>query len=425
MNNSYTLAVKWVCNTNCTFCNFYETRWNIDEKKHLEELKNEVEELMDKGITIIKIWVNSYEPTVFVYFFEILDFIKNKGFVIHLFTNGVKLSDEKFTKKLSNFVDTVNLTIYSSSDEEHNILTQNNDSYKIKLIAISICLKNKIKIKLNILLLKPTLSSLSLIFDQINIYFWDKWFNKDIQLLAPNTVMWIDRNRILIPPYTSIIKQIKYILEKYSDIFLKYNIKLQLNQTIPKCLLKIKNDSKILLLPEKQVKWNNKKIITSFDIKKVFFSKCDNCLYLSECNWVELEYINIYWSREFEEGISLKNEYSLIWIQKSLLDTFHKFETEGIWFDFIYLDKLVKEYKRLFHFPKIVLNYYIKDIFILKSKLKRIRFKNDLSNDTFILNINKDTNWLYIFSLYKWDKKNIKIYNVIMILLYKIYNYLQ
>ncbi|MFK7779966.1 MAG: radical SAM protein [Candidatus Gracilibacteria bacterium] len=419
MDNSYMLAIKGICNTNCTFCNFYETKGNINEKKHFKELKKEIEGVSDRGIKTIKIGINGYEPTVFGYFFEVLDFIKSKGFNIYLFTNGVRLADKKFTKKLSKFVNKVVITLYSSNDEEHNILTQNKDSYKIKHNAISNCLKFEIKVQLTILLLRPTLSSLSIIFSQISIYFENKYFLRQIQLIVPNAVMGEERNNILIPPYTSIIKEIRHVLEQHLDTFIRYNIKLQPNDIIPKCLFKFSNYNRISLLVKKQEKGTNKNIHTSYDIKRIFFTKCNDCVFLDECNGVEPEYINIYGSREFTKGDFLVNEYTLEGIKKSLSSTLNKFDNHGVWFDFIYLDKLVNEYEKLFNFPKIVCDYYIKDVLIMKSKLKKIRFRNDILNDTFILKINQNIDGLYNFSLDKRGNNNVKIYNLITVLLYK------
>ena len=68
----YFLAVKWVCNTNCSFCNFYEAKWKIDEIKHLNELKNEIDGVVKKWILSINVWINAYEPTSFTYLPEIL-----------------------------------------------------------------------------------------------------------------------------------------------------------------------------------------------------------------------------------------------------------------------------------------------------------------------------------------------------------------
>ena len=142
MSDLYMLPVKWVCNTNCVFCNFYETKWKIDEEKHFEDLKSEIDSLDIKLVKEVNVGVNWYEPTVFKYFFETLEYIKRYWFKINLFTNGVKLSDEKFVIKLSDFVSNVMITLYSSNDEEHHILTQNQDSYEVKLNAISNCLKH-------------------------------------------------------------------------------------------------------------------------------------------------------------------------------------------------------------------------------------------------------------------------------------------
>ena len=415
------LMIKWVCNTNCTFCNFYETKWKIDEFKHFEELKIEIDELDSSRIKRVNIWIHWYEPTVFKYFFEILSYIKNKGFYTNLSTNWVLLENEDFTKKLSKVIDEVTITLYSSDDKEHNILTQNDDSYKIKLKAISKSLKYSIKVNLSILLLKPALSSLETIFDQISIFFDNPFFSKNVWITAPNAVMWEDRNRILIPSYSSIALWLKSLLKENENLFIKNNIKLCLNNSIPRCIFDFDYPKNILSFPDKYLKENNKKIISSADSDKIFFEKCNSCNFLNKCNWLEKEYVKIYWSDEVVNLKKIENFFTLDWINTFLKNTLSKYKKEWIWFNTDYLDKSIKENRKLLSIPKNILNYSLKDVLIVNNKIWKIRFLNSIDEDFFIVNI--DNKWpKTFFSLFEWNIKNIKIYNLIMVIMFKKFN---
>ncbi len=422
MKETYFLAIKWTCNTNCVFCNFYETKWSINEKEHFKEIKNEISKLSNKNIEIINIWINGYEPTVFKYFFEILDLIKRKKIKTKLFTNGVLLAKSDFSKRLSKYINEVSITLYSSNDREHNILTQNNDSYKLKHKAILNCLKYKIKVNLSILLLRPTLNSLSSIMNQIIYYFPNKYISNRIWLIPPNTVMWKSRNKILIPPHTSIVKWIRDLLKKYSSIFQKNNILLELNSTIPRCLFNFNN--KQILFPKRNIKErNNKNNKTSFIVKKSLFNICTNCKFKNDCKWLEKDYIEIFWSSEVEKGKILDNDYSLDDINKFLIKRLQKYKNEFIWFNYSFLDKHVKEYKDIIILPRLILNYVIKDVLIFNKKIRKLRFINIINKDVFILNIKNNKEWKYQISLYKWNKKYIELYNSIIDILYKKLNH--
>lgn len=404
MYNVYSLAIKWVCNTNCTFCNFFEIKWKINEEEHLEELKKEVEGLHNKWINIINIWINWYESTVFTYFFEILDFIKSKNLYIHLTTNWVKLANENFTKKLSKFIDSVTITLYSSNDKEHHILTQNKDSYYLKHKAVLNSLKYGIKVDLNILLLTPTILNLDVIINQISKYFTNKNLSKNIKLIFPNSVMWKDRNKLLIPSFTSTLEYIKLVLHKFSNIFLENNITLEINDSIPKCLFNFNYNDKIFLYGKNKINTNNEKLNKFSNRKRIFFSKCNNCKNLNDCSWVELDYINNYWDSEIEKWNFLENTLSLDSINNSLIDLLNKYKNEWERTNFKNINACVKEYKKIVTLPKKMLNFYIKDVYIMNNSIKKIRFMNEFNDDSFDINLNLNHLGNYIISITDPDK---------------------
>ena len=126
-NGKYYLVIKWVCNTNCSFCNFYEFKENVNNDEHYIELIKEIDKCVNDWVDSIVIWFHWFEPTEYIYFIDILNYIKSKWIRIWLSTNWVKLADKEYVKSLINLIDSVNITLYSSNDSEHNILTQNNE----------------------------------------------------------------------------------------------------------------------------------------------------------------------------------------------------------------------------------------------------------------------------------------------------------
>ncbi len=421
MDNQIFLALKWVCNTNCIFCNFFETKWTINEEEHFEEIKWEIQELYNKWVSRISIWINWYEPTVFRYFFEVLDFVYEKNISVTLFTNGIKLADEEFTKRLSKVLTKVVLTIYSSNDEEHHVLTQNNDSFFLKYLAIENALKYDIQVEVDMLLLTPSINHLDNIIKTISKYFPDKNFQRIIKLLVPSSVMGKERNKILIPSYTSIIKTIDTVLQEHSGILLWSSIIFELNSVIPKCLYS-KIIQRMNLSVAKDAPINKEKLNTSFVPERVFFQKCNTCSHLHECNGVEKGYVDIYWSWEIESGIFIENNYTLTQVDNSLHRLLLKYKEEGIWFNHEYLDSWVKEHSKILTLPKKMFNFYIWDVFIVNNSIRRIRFFSEINDGSFIVDINKEISNKYIFSIRNSDSKNIQVYSLIVAIMGKVFN---
>ncbi len=418
MKKVYNLLIKWLCNTNCSFCNFYEAKWNINEDEHYKELIEEINWIDYQKIDTINIWIFWYEPTMYKYFFEILDYIKLKWFIIYLTTNWVKLANIDFTKRLSKYISEVFITIYSSNDKEHRILTQNDDSYKIKLFAIENCISNKIYVDVSLLLLKPTLYSLKSIINQISWFFDNIYFIKKISLMVPTSKMWYNRNKALIPPYTGIIKTIEKLFIQDINKYKKDKIYFQINWIIPKCLYENINNNNLL---DDLILLEVDKIITKLEIKNeyIYLDKCGICSYKKNCNWIEKSYIDVYWSDEFEKWINIDDNYSFDLVEFFLQKAIKDYQTNWVWFTFEHIDNGIDNLKNDLLIINWFMNYNIMEALMLDNKINLIRLVNKENNDLFIIKIiNKDKK--YDFSIYEYNNKNnIKIYYLFIFILKK------
>lgn len=421
----YFIAIKWVCNTNCSFCNFYETKWQIDNKLHLKELKDEIDNVVNKGISKISIWINWYEPTSFPYLIDFLLYAKTKELTIKLFTNGVKLADNDFIWEIKWLIDEVGITIYSSNDLEHNVLTQNNDSYKLKHKAIKNCLENNIRIYISILLIKPCVKSLNRIILQTKEYWWHKYFYKFISLLAPNTVMWERRNKILVPSYTYTVKKLKALVDELSDELIKEHIKIIINDVIPKCLFNFKyNSSMFILPPDRNFIHSNKAILVSKDKERCYLEKCRDCTFLDKCPWIEKEYLKIYWDEEINDNKYIDNNTTINDIEEDL-DKIKEEYSRGMRLDYSIIENKSWKYSFIFSVPRIILWYKIKDILTTKISFNEIKFINEKISDTFFIKCIHNKRWLLKFVLKDNDSKYTKYHKAILLILSKalaIYN---
>lgn len=113
---------RWQCNQKCTFC--YAAGQKLSESKELsaKEWKNVIEKLKKAGVPMITF--TGGEPTLREDLAELVDC--SKWFVTRLNTNGVNLTPElcKQLKKAS--LDSVQITLYSHSEDIHNKLTGSN-----------------------------------------------------------------------------------------------------------------------------------------------------------------------------------------------------------------------------------------------------------------------------------------------------------
>jgi len=295
----YNLIIKWVCNTNCSFCNFFEQKEKINSKDHLIELIKELNKAILSWVEYIQIGYYWYEPTTFPFFLVILKYIKSRGLKVSLSTNAVLFANKTFTSKFIWLIDKVYITLYSSNNKEHFLYTQKKQSYLIKHLAISNLLWIWVNVKLNILLLKNTLDSLNTILLQTKKYWKHDYFLKNISIVLPSPEMDEIRMRYLIPSYVNTIN----VLNKSVLFFNNLNIIwITFIWDIPKCISKFFN----------WVQYSYNK--SSLSSEYLYTKKCNWCLYKKDksCKWINSKYYSIFWDNELKNSKLYKYDYEII-----------------------------------------------------------------------------------------------------------------
>jgi len=108
------LKVGNKCNNNCVYCDLLNIK--AKEERSLVEIKNEILELKNKGYDGIILPCNS---DIRKDFFEILNYLDEKGFYIQLDTNGRVFYYKDFCEKIHGYINQFN--IFLNSDDESKI----------------------------------------------------------------------------------------------------------------------------------------------------------------------------------------------------------------------------------------------------------------------------------------------------------------
>jgi len=123
------------CNTRCRFCYYYLT--GLRDFWSKETIKREMDIAKKSGMNAIDF--SGGEPTIHPNFLELVEYAKSRGFkTICTLTNGLRMSDEKFVKKVVDAgINDVLFSLHGSCAEEHNYITQVSTSFDKILEAIN------------------------------------------------------------------------------------------------------------------------------------------------------------------------------------------------------------------------------------------------------------------------------------------------
>lgn len=161
------------CNKNCKFC-FRDKKTNeLNYDKCLVVLKNLV------SLDVVKINFAGGEPIIFEKLPELLNESKKYGVYNKLTTNASLLNKENIANILKD-VDTLAISVDSSSDEDNYFLGRGSDHYTHVKEIVPIIKKYfpNIKIEINTVITSQTINTLSDLYKSIindfnnNIYRW-------------------------------------------------------------------------------------------------------------------------------------------------------------------------------------------------------------------------------------------------------------
>ncbi len=145
--------LTYKCNLKCVHC--YVVNKNEYKELTTEEVKNILTQLADLG----GLFITFTGGEIFVRpdILEILNYAKEKHFVIRFFTNGT-LINKQIAKELSKIkVQEIGITIYASNQKIHDEITQKKGSFKKTLKALKFLKDEGIKIHLKCPLMKQNI----------------------------------------------------------------------------------------------------------------------------------------------------------------------------------------------------------------------------------------------------------------------------
>lgn len=151
------IQVTRQCNQECIICS------NPPNEKLLllKEAKKNVDQIISEGND--GLIITGGEPTLYKFLPELIKYSKEKGLSTRMITNGQKMSDINFVKKLSNAgLNHVHMSIYSSRDSIQSKISKNKDSLKNIIKALNNIESNgKINVDINIAISKINAEYLS------------------------------------------------------------------------------------------------------------------------------------------------------------------------------------------------------------------------------------------------------------------------
>ena len=131
------------CMLNCNFCSQGKSEnceMDIDKAKHLlKKLKKE---------NVLRIFYTGGEPFLYSHFQELLEYGHNLGFCQLVITNGFLLTTEKINSLLK-YVNGISISVHGS-EETHNKIVNNKNSYKKLVEGISFLKKDYPRIALDV-----------------------------------------------------------------------------------------------------------------------------------------------------------------------------------------------------------------------------------------------------------------------------------
>ena len=127
MNQMY-IAPTYKCNNKCLMCGVFnskkESDWEYSKEEILEQINKE--NLGKEDIVI----VSGGEPTLYKYFFEMINYINKKGARVTIFSNGRAFKNNNFVEKFCNIqYENILIPLFGSKKEIHDTFTDSQGSF--------------------------------------------------------------------------------------------------------------------------------------------------------------------------------------------------------------------------------------------------------------------------------------------------------
>lgn len=340
------LSLTTKCNLSCYYC-FNDSDYPLNDRNNIKDKwfefwKTVIDNLFNNWTRVLILtW---WEPMLVSYFWELLDYIKNKNIFIHLNTNWTLLSDNFLIKLNKEYSINIMVSMHEFNyldfyNANHKWLTKNwwnnvKDNYK-KIFSDKILQLKKLKFFRNISLEFLTILNWKNILNLDKIYEFGKisWINFNnwqfFRLYSTINNKWASISMMNLA-----IKRI-YLLNK------KFWVNYKIVDPVPFCVCNDPNISKIIIDWVLSDSHDVKTIIThdwdiqlmsAYDtdlwninyvsIDKVFSSdfvqkhlnnwflpkECTDCKYKDECRgWSRMDANLVYWNYDSPDPISIFN----------------------------------------------------------------------------------------------------------------------
>ncbi|MFW6283513.1 MAG: radical SAM protein, partial [Minisyncoccales bacterium] len=160
------IVLRPYCSLNCLFCEGCSRATKKEIEKQEKEVYKQLQKLKEKEIE--KVTIAGTDPIEYEYIIELIEYIKNNFKEVKLFTNGTRVGDSSFAKKLiAADLDKIIVPIYGSNAKIHDSITNKKGSFK-KIVAAINNVSESIKVGVNTLILKNNKDDLINIVDLVD-----------------------------------------------------------------------------------------------------------------------------------------------------------------------------------------------------------------------------------------------------------------
>ena len=292
------LQITRECNNKCVFCSNpqFEKEYTLDEaKKKVLDFKKE---------NITEIILTGGEPTICSFLMEIISFIKNQEMEFRIISNGVKLEDINFGKKLCEAgLKTVHISIHSHDQKTADSLSQKPGHLKSSIQGVRNCLDCGLNVSINTTINSKNCSEMDKFisfmikeFPRINHYVFN---GLDPGKADGNLKSRAGENQWIVPK----LIDIELPLKKTVDI-LKTNDKTFRIERIPLCYMagfeefstetrKIAKDETYICSFIEKEKENEVRKVTPFMLR-THVDCCSHCKLNKICTGIQQEYLDIH-----------------------------------------------------------------------------------------------------------------------------------
>jgi len=303
------------CNCQCINCILRKESRIKESLLGIEDIQQtlmKIDKLKSKYLNIFEI--SGGEPTLHNDLLGILSIVKsakNEGKIhkIALLTNAMKLSDNAYCEKVSEYIDDAIVTLYSCYPDEHDWFTGVPGSFESKIQGIDNMIKNGVNVHIKILIIKPSYVNLK----EMMSYIYSKW--EDKVHIALNGTHFTGDAKDNHEDLSIQLSDAKVYIEDALDFLL--DNKIRFSVFLPLCILDPKywKNSPVRY---KELIDNSFSISPTYGFGKAtrlldeFINKnpiCQNCVLVERCNWPWKQYCNIYGSGEilyYRDKLGLK-----------------------------------------------------------------------------------------------------------------------